>query len=128
MNLEHPTLAIRRGDSLDSVRNLLGLTSMPEAMIEPDGPGSFYHLEELGFWVFLNEEQQVYSLRFDDLYPYTIDGVRVGSTMEDVRNARGNPDRRFPVPDGKTRWIYDKPRFLRVDFSAEENRVEKIFR
>lgn len=128
MNSEHPTLVVSRGDSLDSVRNILRLSSPPEALDESDGPGYFYHLPGLGFRVFFDGAKQVYSIRFDHPYPYAVEGVRIGDTEEDVINARGKPDRHFPVPDGQARWIYDRPRFLRVDFNPETNRVETIFR
>lgn len=128
MSFEHPTLAICKGDSVDSVRDVLGLNVSPEPMSEPDTSGSFYHLAELGFWVFFNENNQVYSIRFDSSYPYAIEGIRIGDTKEKVINMIGKPHRRFPLPDRKDRWFYDKPRFLRVDFDTETNRVEKIFR
>jgi len=128
MSLKHPTLAIRRGDSLKSVQNRLGLTIPPEPLAEDDGSGYFYHLANLGFWVFFNEDYKVYSIRFDDPYPYAIEGIQIGDTKEEVIIKKGKPNRYFPVPDDKSRWIYDVPQFLRVDFDSETNRVEKIFR
>ena len=128
MNSEHPTLTIRRNDTLDTVQKLLGLDVPPEGLPESDPPTYYYHLPELGFWVFFDEKGIVYSIRFDHPYPYVVGAVKIGDTQDDVLRARGNPSRHFPVPDGKARWIYDKPHFMRVDFEAKTNRVEKIFR
>lgn len=129
MNLNHPTLTVRNGDALDAVQTMLGLTDPPETLEADDGgPGYFYHLEDLGFWVFFRLTREVYSIRFDHPYPYRVDGVHIGDSMESVLHARGKPDRHFPIVDDKPRWIYDKPRFLRVDFHRETKRVEHIFR
>jgi hypothetical protein len=110
------------------VKNRLGLNISPESLDADDGSGYFYHLTDLGFWVFFKGDYKVYSIRFDFPYPYAIEGVRIGDTKEEVIITKGKPDRYFSVPDGKSRWIYDVPHFLRVDFDSETNRVENIFR
>lgn len=128
MSFEHPTLTIRKGDSISVAQAGLALESLPEPISESDGKGCFYHLADLGFWVFFNEEGIVYSIRFDSFYPYPVEGIRIGDSKQQVLNVRGKPNRHFPVHDGKERWIYDTPRFLRVDFDPENGCVEKIFR
>lgn len=127
MNCEHATLSIQRGDSLTTVQRALALTVLPTPIPECDGEGYFYHLPELGFWVFFDKAYHVYSIRFNSPYAYAIEGIKIGDTKEDVVNMRGKPDRHFPVPVIQA-WIYDKPTFLRIDFNRETNRVEKILR
>jgi hypothetical protein len=127
MSLKHPTGTIRRGDSLESVQNTLGLSISPEPLEEEDGPGYFYHLTDLGFWVFFNEDYKVYSIRFDTPYQYAIQGVKIGDTKEQVMRTKGKPDRYFPFSDAQSQWIYDKPYFMRIDFDLDNNRVKNIF-
>ena len=119
MSLKHPTLLICKGDSLDLVQNRIGLSIPPELLDEDDGYRYFYHLTDLGFWVFFNEDYKVYSIRFDYPYSYAIEGVQIGDTKEEVITTKGKPTRYFPVPDGKSRWIYDIPHFMRIDFDSD---------
>jgi len=39
---------------------------------------------------------------------------------------KGKPDRKWPVEDGITRWLYDAP-FPRVDFAPQTKIVETVF-
>ncbi len=128
MSSDHPTLTISRGDSLDSVQRSLQLTAPPDQIPDPEFVGSFYHLDELGFWVFFNQDSCVYSIRFESPFRYDIEGIRIGDAREEVIRTRGKPHRKLPIPDAKERWVYDRPRFLRIDFDPETDRVETIFR
>jgi hypothetical protein len=126
-NAEHPAVTIMRGDTVGSVQSKLKLSAAPTPMAPEDGKGSFYHLDDLGFWVFFDDNGHVYSLRYDANFPYAIEGIKMGDSRDAVQKARGKRDRLHSVQD-KERWIYDKPRFLRVDFDPTNSRVERIFR
>ena len=128
MNSDHPTIKISRGDSIDAVRELLQLAEPPEPIPDPERAGSFYHLDELGFWVFFDKDSLVYSIRFESPYEHEVEGIRIGSTREEVMQIHGKAQRKLPIPDSTERWIYDRPRFLRIDFNPQTNLVEKIFR
>jgi len=128
MSREHPTLRIRRGDSLQSVQKILGLTVSPEIESDDGEEMRFYHLADLGFWVFFDDSAQVYSIRIDPPYLYAVEGVRIGDTKDKVLSVRGKPHRYFPVQDGTDRWLYDRPSFFRVDFNPDTDCVENIFR
>jgi len=128
MNFEQATLSIRRGDSIKVVQEKLAISASPDRLPEVEEVVYFYHLEFLGFWVFFKESGLAYSIRFENPYPYTIEGVSIGKTKEEVLAIRGSVFRNMPIPDGKTRWIYDQPQFLRIDFNKETGRVEKVFR
>jgi hypothetical protein len=124
---EHHTLEINKGDNLDSVKKLLGLGD-PQLLPDPDKVIYHYHLPELGFWVFFNESNVVYSIRYEHPYPYAIGGVHVGDTKDKVLQILGKPQRYLPIPDGRNRWIYDKPPKIRLDFNNQSELVEKIFK
>lgn len=128
MEAKHPALTIERGDTLEVVQQKLGLTEPPTPQEPFAGMGAaYYHLPDIGFWVFFKADNRVYTMRFDAEFPHDVEGVRVGDTRDRVLEQRGKPDRLHPVGD-KERWIYDKPKFLRIDFDASTNTVEKIFR
>ena len=125
---DHPTLSVKRGDTIAEVQEKLWLKSFPHPIVETDKHAFYYHLPDLGFWVFFNEESKVYSIRYEAPYPFSIEGIKIGDHKEKVLEVRGKPNRHMPIPDGKTRWIYDRPRFIRMDFDPETNLIEKIFR
>src|SRR4030095_7387065 len=100
----------------------------PERLADSDKVIFHYHLPELGFWVFFNESGVVYSIRFDNPYPYPVGGIRIGDTKNHVLDVLGKPQRYLPIPDSQNRWIYDKEPRIRVDFNGQSERVEKIFR
>jgi hypothetical protein len=124
---EHHTLEINIGDSIDSVKKILGLGE-PQRLPDPDKVIYHYHLPELGFWVFFNESSVVYSIRFEHPYPYAIARVHVGDTKEKVLQTVGKPHRYLPIPDGRNRWLYDKPPRIRIDFNNQSDLVEKVFK
>lgn len=128
MKANHSTLKIKRGDALSLVKEKLDLISPPDRLPDPDKLIYFYHLSELGFWVFFDESEVVYSIRFEYPYTYAIDGIYIGDTKERVSEVLGNPERYLPVPDGKNHWVYYHPQMIRIDFNSETNRVERVFR
>jgi hypothetical protein len=128
MKAEHETLEINKGDTINAVKQKLGLVEEPERLREGDKLTFHYHLAELGFWVFFNESGIAYSIRFDHPFPYLIKGIRIGDTKDHVLAVLGKPQRYLPIPDSKNRWIYDKEPRIRVDFNSNSERVEKIFR
>lgn len=128
MKAEHRTLEINKGDTVNAVKQKLGLVEEPERLPEVDKLIFHYHLAELGFWVFFNESGVAYSIRFDNPFPYHVNGIRIGDTKDQVLDALGEPQRYLPIPDSQNRWIYDKEVRIRVDFNGSTERVEKIFR
>lgn len=124
----HPSLDLQKGDTVEAVQHKLGLTHAPTPSPDTDPPANHYHLADVGVWVFFNEHNKVYSIRFDAPFAHAIEGVKIGDTKDAVVAARGQPDRQMQMPDRKARWIWDRPRFLRVDFDPKTNVVEKVFR
>lgn len=128
MNSENSIESIVIGDSMMAAQEKLGLGKLPGRLPDPDKLIYFYHLPDIGFWVFFNENGSAYSIRFEYPYPNSIEGVKIGDTKKKVSDVLGKPKRYLPLGDGKSHWVYEKPHRVRVDFNVDTRLVEKIFR
>jgi len=122
---QHPSLSIPERATLAEVQAALGVKGPPAVEVEHGVQQIFYHLPELGFWVFFDGEMRVQSLRYDGPFPHAVEGVRIGDGEARVLKVLGEPHRRVMFAHN---WGYYLPRFMRVDFDAPGGRVETIFR
>ena len=114
--------SINRGDGVTRVRELLGINEDP-LPYEGAGGGFKYNLPEFGIWIFFDENLCVRTLRFDSPFPGNIGGIITGDSKKTVCQARGKPERKWPVNDDIDRWLYDRGGYVRYDFDPDTNKV-----
>jgi hypothetical protein len=123
--------SMKSGDSLEHVKDLLGLESPPEPTDIRQKNGSWYKLDKVGVAVFFDENLLFSGLVVDAPFFWPIEGIRIGMEQSMVLEYLGIPSRYWSVKDGVDRWLYDKTDerdFIRVDFSPENGKVKRIVR
>jgi hypothetical protein len=119
---------LREGATLADVQVTLGTDDRPVTEQDGDRRVNVLRLPQHGVKLFFTDGEVVRTVRFDAPFPGAVRGVRIGSTMDEVRRLHGDPDRPWPVADGVDRWLYEQPEFMRVDFDPATRTVRSIFR
>ncbi|UKE46263.1 hypothetical protein [Xanthomonas cerealis] len=69
---------------------------------------------------------KVYSVKIQHPFTGEVRGVKIGDDQTTVESKVGKPSRPWPISDGRVRWLYDRPDFMRIDFSSS-GLVDQIF-
>ncbi|NHZ38651.1 hypothetical protein [Massilia aquatica] len=118
---------IRKGMDLAKVQSTANITSSPISETIDSRTFSVIKFPADGVQIFF-DKNVVSSVRFERPFSEAVEGVRLGSSKDEVVNIMGKPDRLWPIDDGVERWLYDKPTFMRLDFDPLTNVVSTIFR
>jgi hypothetical protein len=121
-------LSVQIGDSIDDVKRKLNIRKDPDEYTEEESTPRYYDLPEDGTSIYFSPQGRVETIHYEKPFVGRVEGIRIGDSADAVRKRRGKPDRKWPIPDGVDRWLYDGERFLRIDFSSRTGRVEHIFR
>jgi hypothetical protein len=120
---------ISSGDTVEAVKAAYGAPYAPQKLerITPAGTAYQYHFERYGTSVFFDNRLLVRGVRFDEPFRGTVQGVAIGDNSDQVRAAKGPPDRQFQgygvvgsgggSPVFTTAWVYapERPSFIRYD-------------
>jgi len=112
------------GESLEQVRQAFSLTTDPEV----SGGHSSYRLQDRGIWIFLNNENKVYTVRLDAPYAAPVHGIRIGDSRATLNASLGEPKTTLPsvVPHGGYIYEFESSHKIRYDFDATD-KVNTIF-
>jgi len=122
--------AIAIGDSVDTVRQVLGVTT---ALIPANNstPGSQALPQwDRGLMVFFDSSNRVYRIRLTPPFSSAVCGARLGDPRQAILELLGPPSRKFPSPTfpDRTSYVYecDSIMSVRYDFTAND-RLSGIF-
>ncbi|WP_405116443.1 hypothetical protein MHH28_15620 [Paenibacillus sp. FSL K6-1217] len=123
-------LKLKHGETFSDVESTLNVELVLTRYENDNVTYDYCHLSEIGVWLFFKiDSQRLYSIRFDEPFSLDIDGVKLGNSIKEVKNIKGKPSRRWPMPDSDiVRLIYDKPSFVRYDIDLQSGRVVHIFK
>jgi hypothetical protein len=122
---ESPAHEIAIGDSVDHVRQMLGVTTpLPLTPIRSTTPGAqSLSLRDRGVMVFFDSENKVYEMRLDAPFATTIFGARIGEPRQEIIAALGPPAKILPTEHiaASVGYIYNfKPTAsVRYDFGRQ---------
>jgi len=122
--------AIAIGDSVDTVRQVLGVTT---ALVPANNstPGSQALPQwDRGLMVFFDSSNRVYRIRLTPPFSSAVCGARLGDPRQAILELLGPPSRKFPSPTfpDRTSYVYecDSIMSVRYDFTAND-RLSGIF-
>lgn len=118
------------GDSFAKVKDFYGLKFDPP---KSDSSAAYeYLLDQIGVWIFFDDEKRIDTLRFQKPFTGKFDEVGIGDNFQHMMEKRGEPDHKMPglfysesQPLSARLYYPSDSDFVRYDI--DRNRIQVIF-
>jgi hypothetical protein len=121
-------LPVTLGDTLAKVQATYNTTLEAEPYKSSvNSNGTALRLKSKGVWLFFNSDGRIVTIRLDAPFAQGIGGIKIGSTVEQMKQVRGEPVKQFEMA-GDQAYLYPLNDVVSVRYNVNANqRVETIF-